>query len=140
MANPEPTVVLNRLLHLLCRSLPRYLEQAPPWVPGECAKTWAKLSDLAADQRLLADRVAEAVRQGAGQPLPGPFPMEFASLNDAALDGILPTLLAYHDRDTEAVRDCIAQLADAPERELAEEILGIMQRHRETLGKMTLGK
>ena len=127
MIRPDVTDVLNRLLRVLCRSMPRYLEQAKPWAQSDHDKHQEALADLVADQGLMARRVARAVIGRGGQPDPGPFPAAFAALNDAALDGLL-------QRDVAEVGCCVVALADAPEeRALAEEVLGNLQGHLEIL-------
>ena len=134
MIRPDVTDVLNRLLRVLCRSMPRYLEQAKPWAQSDHDKHQEALADLVADQGLMARRVARAVIGRGGQPDPGPFPAAFASLNDAALDRLLPRLVDHQQRDVAEVRCCVAALADAPEeRALAEEVLGNLQGHLEIL-------
>jgi len=125
---------LDRLLRVLCRSLPRYLEQAKPWVRGEHDTLQGDLSRLVADQQMLAQRTARAILQHGGRPDPGPFPMEFASVNDVALDRILPQILEELKRLIDEIQRCAAGLTDCPaELALAQEALGNMQGHLEVL-------
>ena len=82
----EAIPVLNRLLGLLCRSLPAYLADAKPWARPERRPIRTALDRLVADQQLYARRVAEAITQRGGRPDPGRFPTEFAAKNDLSLE------------------------------------------------------
>jgi len=137
---PAVVSVLNRLLRLLCRSLPAYLEHAKPCGTDVHPKQWAVLSHLVADQRLLARRVAQAAIQYGGQPDPGPFPTEFAALNDVGLDYLLRRVNDGLERDIEAIEQCAAELTHAPEaRELVQEVLGNAQGHQDILCALATG-
>ena len=76
--------MLNRLLAVLCRSLPAYLADAGLGPGGSPADIRTALGRLVADQQTYAQRVAEAISQRGGRPDPGPFPPEFAAKNDLA--------------------------------------------------------
>src|SRR5690348_15728527 len=85
-ARPNPIDVLGRLFRILHRSLPVYLAGAEPWTkPGddEAAKG---LSDIVADQRLYAGRVADLILRERGRIDSGDFPMEFTELNMLSFD------------------------------------------------------
>jgi len=130
----EVISVLDRLLQTLCRSLPRYLEDARPWTRRGDQKTIAALTHIVADQRELAQRVAEAIVEHGGRPDPGRFPMEFTAINDLQLDFVLKKLIEYQQRDVETIQRCAADLDEAPMiRALAEEALGNAKGHRDLL-------
>ena len=95
----EPAAVLTRLLRILCRSLPMYLRDARPWSAVEGDPALAALAALVADQERFACRTAQAILDLGGQPEPGPFPMEFASINDASLDYLLGQVIESLHRD-----------------------------------------
>ena len=78
----DPIDVLNRLLRLLCRSLPVYLESTRPSDPLDPRDLGHRLSVIAADQRALARRVADAISERKGQVEAGHFPVEFTAIND----------------------------------------------------------
>ena len=131
---PVVVSVLNRLLRILCRSLPMYLESAKPWSSGEDRAAIAALARLTADGRLLAQRVAEAILRHGGQPEPGPFPSEFAALNDVGLQFLLRRVVDSLQGDVEVVEHCVDELAvDAEAGALAEEVLGNLQGHVDLL-------
>jgi bacterioferritin (cytochrome b1) len=130
----DPVPVLNGLLRVLYRSLPMYLVEAKPWVDRRCEKLYAAVTHVAADQRLFAQRLAEAILAHGGRPQPGSFPPQFTSTHDLAVDFLLKRLIENQRRDVQAVRLAAGQLAETPElAALAEEILGNARGHLETL-------
>ena len=130
----ESIPVLNRLLGLLCRSLPAYLANVKTLAHPEGDKTRAALNRLAADQQMYAQRVAEAIAQAGGQPNPGRFPTEFAAKNDLSIEFLLHEIVACHQRDVVSIAQCVAQLEGASTlHALAEEILGNAKGHLEIL-------
>ncbi|MGO8690217.1 MAG: hypothetical protein ACLQLG_11325 [Thermoguttaceae bacterium] len=133
----EPAAVLTRLLRILCRSLPMYLRDARPWSAVEGDPALAALAALVADQERFACRTAQAILDLGGQPEPGPFPMEFASINDASLDYLLGQVIESLHRDLPRIERCAAELADFPALcALAEEALGNAQAHLDILERI----
>ena len=141
LCHPVVVNVLNRLLRILCRSLPRYLEHARPWSGGDDSPSRAALARLIDDLRRFAARVAEAIVQHGGQPDPGPFPTRFAALNDVGLEYLLHQVVEGLRDDTEIVAHCAAELTIVPPlRALAEEVQGNLQGHIEVLEEIAKGK
>jgi hypothetical protein len=139
-SKPVVTVVLNRLLRVLSRSLPMYLQDAKPYSRGDQQPIHAALDNLVADQRTLSCRVAQAILDARGQPTPGPFPLVFASINDAGLNFLLGEVIECHRRDIAVIEGCVADLTDFPElHALAQEILGNAQGHLDILQGLTTG-
>ena len=131
-------IALNRLLRLLCRSLPMYLDDAKPWSSGDQHQARSALTSLIADQRSLARRVAQAIVRHDGQPDPGPFPLEFAAFNDAGLPYLLQEVLDRLRSDVEVIRSCADDLVGAPDTHaLAEEVLGNFLGHIDLLEDAT---
>ena len=91
-------------------------------------------ADIAADQQNLSRRVAQAISEQGGRPDPGRFPIEFAAVNDLALDFLLQELVKYQQRDVAAIEGCVTDLATAPAlRPLAEEALARAREHLDRL-------
>jgi hypothetical protein len=133
-APPDATIPLGRILRVLCRSLPMYLEDARPWSARDDVAARTALGRLVADQKLFARRVADAILRRGGQPAPGPFPLEFSALNDVGLDYLLQRVRDQLRSDIDAVARAAAALASDPEaRDLAEEVAGNLQGHLELL-------
>jgi hypothetical protein len=132
--------VLNRLLRILCRGLPMYLEEAKPWICRDDEETEVALDNLVADRRVLAEQVAAAIIEQGGRPDSGRFPSEFAVINDLSLGFLRGKLLEHQRRDVEAIRQCAAELSPTPIiRAIAEEALGNAQGHAEILEEIERG-
>lgn len=126
--------ILNRLLAIQYRSLPRYLSYAPPWTSAADDGAVAALTNIVALQERMAGRIAELVLARRGRPDPGDFPMEFTDTQFLALDFLIGELIHYQKQDVAALRQCARQLSDDAEAlALAEEALGAEQSHLETL-------
>ena len=137
MVSSDPIDVLNRLLRLLCRSLPIYLTSTRRSDPDGPRDLGHRLAVIAADQRALAQRVAEEIAERKGQIEPGHFPLEFTATNDLALRYLVQRAIDYQKRDVEATGECVEALADQPALlPLAQEILGDARGHLETLEEM----
>jgi len=135
--NPAVAVdVLNRLLHILCRSLAMYLSDARPWADRENMLLQRAIDNLAFDQRAYAQRVSEAITELDGRLDPGGFPTWFTSIHDLSLGFLFQKVIELHRLDLSAIEQCVAELDDAPAlRSLAEEILGNAKGHLEILEK-----
>jgi bacterioferritin (cytochrome b1) len=136
MNSSEAVEVLNRLLHVLCRSLPMYLRDARPWTgPGQ-PRAQQAIDNLVRDQHMYAQRVAEAIAELEGGPDPGRFPIEFTAVHDLAIDFLLQKVIEQERRDLAAIERSAADLGSTPSlRSLAEEILGNARGHLEILEK-----
>jgi len=133
---PEVLDVLHRLLEMLERSLPAYLENASLWTPLEDDERVATLRRVAADQHYYARAVAEAIAERGGSLDLGAFPVEYTALNDLAVDYVLRRAVESQRRDVERIRQCSDQLDGQPVLlRLAEEILGNQRGHLELLEK-----
>jgi hypothetical protein len=133
----ESIPVLNRLLGLLCRSLPTYLAEVRTLGHPEGEKIRLALHQLVADQRMYAKRIAEAITQSGGQPNSGRFPTDFAAKNDLSIDFLLREIIASHDRDVVAITQCVEQLeGESTLHALAEEVLGNAKGHLDILQEL----
>jgi hypothetical protein len=131
---PDTASALGRILAVLRRSLPLYLEDARPWgaAGDEAART--ALARLAADEKMYARRLADAILRRGGQPPPVSFPLQFTSLNDVSLDYLLQRVLAGLDADLATIgRAADSLVSDTEAAALADEILGNLRGHRELL-------
>ena len=129
--------VLDRLLQTLCRSLPMYLQEAKPWIRRDEHPAEAAMDHLAADQRTLAERVAEAILEHGGRPEMGRFPLEFAATNDLSVDFLLQKVVDRQRQDIATIEQCVDALAEAPlPKSLAEEIQGNAPAHLDILEEL----
>ena len=126
--------VLNRLLRILNGSLPSYLQSARPWSRRNGPEIEDALAALAADQKQYAQRVAQIVQTHGGRLDPGPFPGEFTSTHDLAIEYLLGRIIECQGRDVDAIGQCAGELADEPALQaLAEEALANQRDHLEAL-------
>ena len=133
----ETIPVLNRLLGLLCRSLPAYLANVKTLGLPEGERIRTALNRLVVDQQMYAQRVAETITRCGGLPSPGRFPSEFAAKNDLSIEFLLREIIACHDRDVVAIAQCVGQLeGDSTLHALAEEILGNAKGHLDILQEL----
>jgi hypothetical protein len=134
MPPANPTDALNRLLQLVYRSLPVYLEGVRPWVaPGEQGAL-ELLRRMAADHRRYAERLVAAIRQCGARPEFGSFPAFFTSVHDLSLDYLLRRVRESQRQAVEEIDRCAVALAGQSRWHwLAEEILGNTQGYLEML-------
>ena len=130
--------VLNKLLRILCRSLPAYLADAKPWGQSEDQQLRAALDQLVADQQRYARRVSETIVERGCRPDPGRFPTEFTAKNDLALEFLRREMIRQQEQDVVVIQGCAAELeGTASLHSLAEEILGNAKGHLDILKEMT---
>ena len=110
----EAIPVLNKLLTLLCRSLPAYLADARPWTRIGRHEIQTLLDRLVADQQRYARRLAEAIGQRGARPNTGHFPVEFTAKNDLALDFLFREVVAHQEHNVAVIERCAAELEPRP--------------------------
>ena len=134
LESPMVVSVLNRLLQTLCRSLALYAEEIKPWSLAGREPAWTAIGRLAADSRIYSQRVADAIIEHRGQPNPGPYPLEFAALNDLGLEFFLREIIVHLKHDQKVIGECAAELTHTPVvRSLTKEAYGNLQGHIELL-------
>ncbi|HID75292.1 MAG TPA: hypothetical protein EYP56_04770 [Planctomycetaceae bacterium] len=134
----ETIDVLNQLLRILYRSLPRYVTSSHLWARRNGQEALEVLARIAADQEAQAVRVVQAIQQLDGVPDVGQFPMAFAALNDLDVSYVIRRATEYHRRDVELIRRRADLLAAQPElQRLAEDIRRSAETHLEMLQALT---
>jgi len=129
--------VLNRLLNIVCRSLPMYLEHAPPAFSSEDQTATETLERIQSDQVEMAEKIGAALSEVSGGPRLGPFPMEFTDLNDLRARFLLKMAVQYQQRDIADIEQCVEDLRMAPAYQpLAEETLGMAKGHLQELREL----
>jgi hypothetical protein len=138
MNSSETIPVLNRLLGILCRSLPAYLADVRTLGHPEGERVRMALNRLVVDQQMYAQRVAKTITECGGQPNPGRFPTEFTAKNDLSLDFLLQEIVACQDQDVVSIGQCVSRLeGESTLHALAEEVLGNAKGHLDILVEMT---
>ena len=137
MQTLAPADVLNRTLAIVYRSYPRYLQDAPPWIPEGDEKQRSalrRLAHVAADLETLSQRLVGAIQEADGVADYGDYPLVFAEWNDLSLKHIVAKAIEQHRRDLLEIERCIADLRDFPRpRAICEEVLGAFRGHLEIL-------
>lgn len=138
MAETTPFVILNQVHAIHVRSLPQYLASAPPWTPDPESPAIETLHLIAADQQVMANRVAAVILEHGGIVFPTEFPMEFTDLHDLSMDFILKQVIERQDLEIEFLRSCAQQLEPWPTaRAITEEAIGAAVGHLDNLQELT---
>lgn len=126
--------VLNRLLAIHNRSLPMYLNSAPPWISRSDEKAREVLNNVVADHRQSVENLGRAII-AAGKPVNmGEYPMLFTDIHDLSMAHVLRELIRSQKQDIQTIVDCVQELEeDPPNRNFAEECLGAAKGHLEAL-------
>ena len=126
--------LLNRLLALLCRSLPAYLADARPWTGIGAPRDPDAARPAGGRPAAIRPPRRRGDRATGGRPNPGHFPTEFTAKNDLALDFLFREVVAHQEHDVAMIERCAAELETAPPlHALAEEILGNARGHFDVL-------
>ncbi len=138
MNQPNTVVLLNRLLAIVGRSFPQYLQYSRPHIgPGrnEVVETIQAIVD---DQNVLADRITSMLFDAEAPIRSGEFPMEFTDMHDLEIDFLVNVAVAYQQQDVEQIGEIVEALQGAPAaKSLAEEALGMAKGHLESLRELT---
>jgi len=138
MNDPRRIDVLNRLLMAHEYSLPRYLTYAQPWTRARDQKAGETLEHIVADQREMAERIAEMIVELGGNTQRGAFPMRYTDLHDLDVEYLLGDLVETQRQMIDVIGQCAAELGTAAmPRALAEEALGNARAHLESLEELT---
>jgi hypothetical protein len=129
--------VLNRLVEIHARSLPRYLSYASPtWHLGD-EQARQVLADVAAGQQATVDRLGEMILEGGGVVQGSGFPMVFTAYHDLSFEFLLQKLLELQRRDVQLIEDCVRKLPPgSPASAVAEESLGAARAYLESLEEL----
>jgi len=134
MSQPQTTLLLNRLLGIVCRSFPQYLQYSRPYIPPGHEDATDAFESIVVDQNGLAERVSQMITDGLSLPRPGEFPMEFTDKHDLGIDFLIQLAIGYQQQDIAAIGELIEQLQLAPAaKALAEEALGMAKGHLDSL-------
>lgn len=125
---------LNRLLALHARSLPMYLESAPPHRGFGDERIWASIRHIIDDQSMMVDKIADYIESLDGTPNRGEFPMVFTGMHDLSTEYIAKQVLDRQKHEVSVIEEISAALeTGTPARALAQEALGAAKAHVESL-------
>jgi hypothetical protein len=139
MASPDTIDVLNRVLAILERSFPQYLQYARPYIPPGRENVPKALSEIAACQDSLAARVSEMIFESGSLPEKAKFPIEFTDTHDLSIDYLIEEAIGYQKQDIAGLNECVESLNLAPSAQaLALEALGMAKGHRKRLEELAM--
>ena len=138
MTSLNTNAVLNRLLILHHRSLPVYLSYAMPWLHRDSAAAQEVLQSIAADHRVLVDRLGELIVDGGGVVSYGQFPLPYTALHDLSLDYLVLRMVEFERQLIPQISECADQLRMNPTAQaVALEALGEAKAHLQSLEEVT---
>ena len=134
MDRVKVTGALNRVVDILSRSLPVYLEQTSPWIGPGAEEARSLLAKVGSEQRQFAQRIADAVRDQGGQVRVGGFPTEFTAANDLCAEFLVEKVIGDQKQNIESIQLAVDDLEEAPWlRVLAQDVLSGVKEQLETL-------
>jgi hypothetical protein len=137
MASSDTIETLNRVLAILERSFPHYLQWARPYFPPGRQDVAQAIADIVAGQRALADRIIEMIAESGALPDTGEFPIEFTDTHDLGIDYLVEEAIGYQKQDIADLADCVDELNLSPgAQSLASEALGMAKGNLESLEEL----
>jgi hypothetical protein len=134
MPSLETIDVLNRLLAILCRSFPQYLQYAHPYIPPGNERLEETIENIVTDQDTLIERISRLIEETGSPADRGEFPMLFTDAHDLGIGFLVDRAIDYGRQDIEQLQACAESLNLAPAaKSLAEEALGMTKAHVESL-------
>jgi hypothetical protein len=129
--------ILNRVLVVHNRSLPRYLRDAAPYFKFGEAHQAEVLEAIARDQEQIVDRLGGFINDSGGTFELGEYPMPFTGYHDVSFDWLLPVMIDRQQRLIAYLLKCAEQLSLAPmAKALVEETVGLAKGHLEMLEEL----
>ena len=132
--------LLNRLLAIVSRSFPQYLQFSRPYVPDGREEVTETLQSIVADQNGIAERIGQMILDNHALPRSGEFPIEYTDTHDLDIEFLVNMIITYQRQDVDAIADLVEQLQLSPAaKALTEEVLGMAKGHLESLREMASG-
>jgi hypothetical protein len=129
--------LLNRVLVVHNRSLPRYLCDAVPYFKYGQHHRADTLDAIARDQVQVVDRIGSYLTDQNAVYNLGEYPMVFTAYHDVSFEWILPVLIDRQRRMINYLQHCAEQLNLAPmAKALVEETVGMAKGHLEMLEEL----
>jgi len=137
MSQPATSVLLNRLLAIVGRSFPQYLQYSRPHIPPGRGNLAEAFEAIVADQEVIVERLGQMLIESHSAPRFGDFPMEYTDLHDLGIDFLVGAAVKYQEQDIASIAEIAEQLGLAPAAQsLAEEALGMAKGQLDTLQEL----
>jgi len=137
MIEPSTIQNLNRLLAILGRSFPQYLQYSRPYVPPGRDELIEALQSIVADQNAISERISQILIDAHAPLRPGEFPMDYTDKHDLDIDYLVGIAVEFQEQDIASISQLVEQLQTAPAaKALTEEALGMAKGHLDSLREM----
>ena len=137
MPSSDTINVLSRVLTILERSFPQYMNYARPYVPSGRENIMQTIRQIVAGQDALAERVTRQIFESGGLPDHGDFPIEFTDTHDLSIDFLLHEAIDCLKQDVADLEICVHEMRLAPAAQsLAAEAAGLTKGNLELLQKL----
>ena len=137
MSQPATTDLLNRLLAIVGRSFPQYLQYSRPYIPPGRTSLFEAIETIVADQDVMVERISQLITDAKAPARFGEFPMEYTDLHDLDIDFLVGAAVKYQVQDISSIADIAEQLQLAPAAQsLTEEALGMAKGHLDSLREL----
>src|SRR3954466_8247820 len=114
MPHNDTISVLNRVLAILERSFPQYMQYARPYIPAGRENIMQTIEQITASEDALAERVARQVFEAGGLPDHGEFPIEYTDTHDLSIDFLVCEAIDCLKQNAGDLQYCVEQLRQAP--------------------------
>lgn len=137
----EPTrAVLQECVRRESRSLLQYAREVPLWVGPADRPVLAKLRSFAAAEQAATDSLGRYLqKRKAGLPSLGPYPSSFTTVNDAALNYLLPRLVAEQKAAIAVLDADLARVTEPDAHAHLAELLRLKLQHLPELESLSAG-
>ncbi|MGI9429764.1 MAG: hypothetical protein ACR2NM_13970 [Bythopirellula sp.] len=137
MSQPATNHLLNRLLAIVGRSFPQYLQYSRPYIPPGRSNLKETIDSIVDDQQGMVERISQLLYDAERPPRYGEFPMEYTDLHDLDIDYLIGAAIKYQQQDVASISAIADQLQLAPAAQaLAEETSGMAKGHLDSLQEL----
>lgn len=137
MPSADTIDILNRVLVILERSFPQYLQWARPYIPAGREEVMETVGEIVTGQRSLAERVSQVIFESGAKPDTGEFPIEYTDTHDLSISFLIQEAIGYQQQDIVELQSCADSLNLAPAAQaLAAEAVGMAKGHLESLEEL----
>jgi hypothetical protein len=137
MSQPAINQLLNRLLAVVGRSFPQYLQYSRPYIPPGRSNLKETIDSIVDNQNGMVERISQLLYDAERPPRYGEFPMEYTDMHDLDIDYLIGAAITYQQQDIASIHAIAEQLQLAPAAQaLAEEALGMAKGHLDSLEEM----
>ncbi|MEM8945580.1 MAG: hypothetical protein AAGD11_10375 [Planctomycetota bacterium] len=134
MGQPATNHLLNRLLAIVGRSFPQYLQYSRPYIPPGRASVKETIDAIVGDQNVMVERLSQKLIDSKTPPRFGEFPIVYTDLHDLDIDYLMRMAVDYQEQDIASIGKIVDELRLAPAAQsLAEEISGMTKGHLDSL-------